>query len=296
MHKKGYDMSIEELLIMSQQELYTMILGTYKLHTIEEDYIIYSNGDNVIKPLLCVHLDTINTVSSVDTEMSLKDIYLDIPTNTIHLHKKSKMRCLGGDDRAGVWIALQVIKWMETNDVYPYDIGFFCDEEKGGDGSSKYLIDNPTDKYSCYIGLDRRTSTIGTQEVATYGYDNEELISIFADLGYVETMGSFTDASNIAHDKACINLCVGYHNEHSNKETLNLTSMWQTLSDLKNVVIPSKVFEARSTYDRYDYSYDSYDEADTIDYDEVMYENYVFRNYLTSIGLDPEDILNTHYY
>ncbi|MBT0612770.1 hypothetical protein [Campylobacter hyointestinalis] len=149
----------------------------------------------------------------------------------------------GGDDRAGVYIALQLIKAKK-----PFAFGFFKDEEIGCLGSSalsSYI--NSLDSVTAFIGLDRR----GADEVATYGHDNKELINIFESKGYIEAVGSVTDASKLSalsnKGLACVNLSVGYYNEHTKKEVLNTTAMNRTLKVLKNLDISlfNKPFKAK---------------------------------------------------
>ncbi len=66
------------------------------------------------------------------------------------------------------------------------------------------------------------------------------MIDLFESRGYFKAKGSFTDASNLSSlsDKrlACVNLSVGYYNEHTLKETINITAMNRTLTVLKDMV------------------------------------------------------------
>lgn len=73
-------------------------------------------------------------------------------------------------------------------------------------------------------------------------------MGLFERRGYFKAKGSFTDASNLARiyskGVACINLSVGYYNEHTPKETINITAMNRTLTILKDMVdeLTSKPF------------------------------------------------------
>jgi di/tripeptidase len=219
--------SIEEVLKFSQEELFELL--KYKADIVcEDNYLIYSKSSSP-KPMLCVHLDTINTHEKKKVTVDL----LNVDNRKIIVGHQS-MACLGADDRAGVWIAMKVIDYMESTGDYKYDIGFFCDEEIGGLGSANYDVSlcNTT----AYIGLDRR-SPGGLQEVALYGNDNDDLNKVFTDLGYSIANGSFTDASNISTDCdiACVNLSVGYDNEHTRKEVLYLDCMYNTLNNILNI-------------------------------------------------------------
>ena len=284
--------NIYELLTMSQSDLMVYLVENVELHVGSNKYLLYRKN-NEPKPLLCVHLDTINTMSRLDELMTMNDLYLDM-NSTIYLSDTSKMRCLGADDRAGVWIALQLIKYMEETKNYKYDIGFFTDEEVGGVGSDEYRLDYPIDNNTCYIGLDRRNAMPNVHEVATYGYDNDELIEHFNRLGYNTVNGSFTDASNIAGSKACVNLSVGYNHEHSIRETLHIPSMEYTLDTLISMNLPHKIYACDGRGDDYEYGYELEDNSWELD---ILYdENKAMRAYIKSLGEDPEDIINYYFY
>lgn len=238
-------MNIKELLLLNNQDelmdyIINFIRKSNKYHSVTDvngGVLALPKGANKY-PLICIHLDTINT----HKKAKLKPDDLIIDGDIISLNTKAKAVCLGGDDRAGVYIALQLIKAKK-----PFAFGFFRDEEAGCHGSSSlssYI--NSLGNVTAFIGLDRR----GVDEVATYGYDNKELINIFESKGYIEAVGSVTDASNLStlSDKglACVNLSVGYYNEHTNKEILNTTAMNRTLKVLKNLDISlfNKPFKA----------------------------------------------------
>lgn len=234
-------------------------------------------------PLICTHLDTIN--DSYNSLAPTIDDLKFIGSDYIALKDTSQKACLGGggDDRAGVYIALQLIKAKK-----PFAFGFFKDEEIGCLGSSalsSYI--NSLDSVTAFIGLDRR----GADEVAIYGHDNKELINIFESKGYIEAVGSVTDASKLSalsnKGLACVNLSVGYYNEHTKKEVLNTTAMNRTLKVLKNLDISlfNKPFKAKpilgkglrfvSIHDElmdWDYYTEGYNHAMELGYSEAIKE------------------------
>ena len=284
--------NIKGLLTATQNQLYKFISETFMTVDLTTDYIIYKGKADLSEPLpmLCVHLDTINTVNDSEHLLKLEDIVTD--GNILSLSPKSMAHCLGGDDRAGLWIALNLIKYMESTGDFKYRIGFFTDEEIGGIGSGSFKGISDLYNTTCYIGLDRRSPN-GSHEVAYYDYKNEELLGIFEDLGYSRGVGSFTDASNLSNSNiACCNLSVGYDNEHTTKEVLYLDAMNHTLEVLKELKLPSKVFVPEEV-DLY--SYDEYysDGLDLIrEIDRLEYENDLLRDALINAGLSPEVVLN----
>ena len=235
-----------DLLVMKQEDLYDYILvkyGRYNMGFYRNNYIVLKSSDD-IKPMLCVHLDTINDAS--DKHPKYSDFVYNTKRKTIELSRHSKLSCVGGDDRCGVYI---IEKYFDEL-IKKYHIGFFCEEEIGGIGSgnaSKLLNGDPS--ISCFIGLDRK----GADEVATYGYDNEDLIEAFTSLGYKESFGTFTDASNLASEGilACVNLSVGYKNEHTKAESIDVSVIDKIAKTLIQVDLLEDYYKSNS---RYNYS------------------------------------------
>ena len=249
------------LLVMKQEHLFKYILDKYgKYNTgFYPDNFIVLKSSNTLKPMLCVHLDTINDASNKAPKHS--DFVYNKKKNTIELSKISRLSCVGGDDRCGVYL---IDKYFDEL-IKKYHIGFFCDEEIGGVGSgnaSKLL--NEDSSISCFIGLDRK----GVDEVATYGYDNKDLIEAFTSLGYRKVYGTFTDASNLASEGilACINLSVGYANEHTNREFITVSVIDKTAKTLLQVELIEDYYEADNMYKYNKYGKYSHDILE--DYDD----------------------------
>ena len=214
-----------ELLLLSQEELYARIDDIYAPmyeKEVFEGSLIFKPKNVEMYPLICTHLDTINTHR--DYKLTKDDIAL-YDTGEIKLHPSSQAVCLGGDDRCGVFLALELMA-----KGVPYAFGFFLDEEVGGIGSDNYSTIIDTTHITALVGLDRR----GYNDVALYGYDNQELTEIFTKQGYKEAMGTFTDASNLAGvcGLACINLSIGYYNEHTPNEQIHFSETENTLNML----------------------------------------------------------------
>jgi hypothetical protein len=174
-----------------------------------------------IRPSLCVHTDTVNNIHPTEIEKNN-----DVWRNADHT------KLLGADDRAGCYI----IKELITRGMDDYNYLIFDQEEVGGIGSSNYAKTNDGKVVdiltSCYIGLDR----LGCMQQALYGYESDEFLDAIEEDYWVNDLGSFTDASNLAGDfnKCCMNLSVGYDSEHTRYETLNVSHMAVTLNRLYN--------------------------------------------------------------
>ena len=283
------------ILRQTQGGLRESIKTQIKPHHVGNGYMIYTH-DSRPKPMLCVHLDTINTHAEKCKIKPDRDYEYDENLNILGLSKESPLHCLGGDDRAGVWIALKIISYMEETGNYKYDVGFFEDEEIGCKGSSLFNID--VDMFelntTCYIGLDRK-STNGVQELALYGDDNKDLIEIFTDLGYPTDMGSITDASNLSGKVACVNLSIGYDHEHTKKEVLHINCMEDTLNTLKIARFRPLPYEADFDFyfDTNPWSARYVMEMDTPDWciEELEEENEILKACLKSMNVDVEALL-----
>lgn len=234
--------AIKDLLILNQYQAYCKVkqlINKFPKHSIrvkDGSYLVMNYDENNKKPMLCIHLDTVDThrpnPAGKDFALPPEAIYYDTYTKQYSIIKGYDY-VLGADDRAGLWVALRLLADKDLYDKYCY--GFFFDEEIGGKGSTDYAKDFPRyeDGVTCFIGLDRR----GTNQVATYGYDNQKLINIFTDRGYKEVFGSFTDASNLAETKACVNLSVGYDYEHTSSEILDTQGMKNALATLQTLYL-----------------------------------------------------------
>lgn len=280
---------ITDLLSMTQDQVLEHIDSKATFRHTASNYRIYSRNDTP-KPMLCVHLDTINDMVALH-EPQITDFEYDDTLGILGLSSSSKLSCLGADDRAGLWIALEIIDYMETSGNYSYDVGFFCDEEIGCIGSTAFSTDISDDyNTTCYIGLDRRSNK-GAQEVATYGYDSKQLIELYTSNGYPEVQGSITDASNLASscDLACVNLSVGYDNEHTKNEVLYIDCMVDTLATLKAIhpgytAYKSEFKPMLSTYGGF--------MMDDYYIEELEYENKALRAFVESLGFNADEMID----
>lgn len=192
-------------------------LGKYFRLVADEDGFLYAKGD--IPVLLTAHLDTVHKE----------------PVREWH-EKKGKIKSpqgIGGDDRCGVYIILQILKAG-----YRPSILFCEDEESGGKGSTKFTRTDYIEEFrdiKFIVGLDRR----GKNDAVYYDCGNKMFKEfILNQTGYVENFGSFTDICNLsdATDIASVNLSCGYYNEHSKDEYVNLKEMYGTCNTVKKLL------------------------------------------------------------
>ena len=237
-------MNIQDMLkLKTHEEVVTLLLS----HT-DETHLVYKTAKFTIiipqgidetnpAPMLCVHTDTIGTTPTK----------LDYTAGVI----TNPHGVLGADDRAGCWIVNELLKDKDNRFI----IGIFDEEEVGGIGSSElskskwfnsYCIKDTSSIVSSFIGLDRR----GGDEVAYYGMESESFVACIEDTfpELREVMGSFTDASNLAYEYqiSCCNLSVGYYNEHTTAESLNVKEMERMLKILREAdvtALSSRVYD-----------------------------------------------------
>jgi len=241
---------LKKILKLSQNELAELIIriaqeNNFNIIDKSPYYIIVNYTEKEI-PALNAHLDIIG--DEIPKKL-IEDCNI-IKTNGI----------LGGDDRCGVYIMLELIQ----RKIKDYMYIFFFDEEIGCIGSNKFNEKiNPT----CFVGLDR----CGFNDIALYGYDNDELTKTFTNIGYEIKQGSITDVAVLAqkYGIACVNLSVGFFNEHTTSEFINLKAVEFTLDTVLNKNIIHKItthkfkvdcFLTYSPY--YDYYYDEYNNYD----------------------------------
>lgn len=202
-----------KLLTLNQKELHELVKKealkkNMPMQEKENAWLLINYHPNY--PLLVAHLDTVR-----QTPLKKEDLIINEPII------KARDGVLGGDDRCGVWIILKLIRMKAK---YSY---LLCwDEEIGCIGSSLFPIEKY--KFSCLIGLDRR----GATDCALYGHENSTLIKIFKDRGFFPVDGSITDVAILAEKSqlACVNLSVGFFNEHTAEEFINLNFTKNTLN------------------------------------------------------------------
>ena len=190
-----------------------------------EDGYIYAKGE--IPIMLLAHMDT---------------VFRKPPTLFIH-DKENRLLTsphgLGGDDRCGVYGIIALLLSGQKPHIL-----FTEDEEIGGVGAGKAASKMKKPEGVKYlIQLDRR----GTEDAVFYSCDNKDFHSYVEDFGFKKASGSFTDISTLmpTWDLCGVNLSIGYHNEHSKNEYVDLEAMEQTILKVSNMLNnpPEQEFE-----------------------------------------------------
>jgi hypothetical protein len=174
---------------------------------------------------LVAHMDTV-------FKTPVSDLYYD--------QKKGVMwspQGLGADDRAGIFAILKIIQYG-----YRPSIIFTTDEEEGGTGALSLTVDHskcPIPNLKYMIELDRR----GSNDCVFYDCYNPEFIEYIESFGFCEKYGSFSDISFLMPAwKICgVNLSVGYDDEHSYSEILNIGPLYDTIKKVKIMLAEKEI-------------------------------------------------------
>lgn len=183
--------------------------------------------------VFAAHLDTVHRA---DGRLYLAQVEVTHEVMAFSDPECTKAEVLGADDAAGVYILLRMLA-AGVQGTYL----FFVGEEVGGVGSSAFVQANPNFSANAVISFDRR----GTGDVITHQGMSRTCSDAFAEalalaitfqpgLGLLyrpSDQGVYTDSKEFAHIvPECTNISVGYYNEHTSSEYLDLVHL-EALAD-----------------------------------------------------------------
>ncbi len=205
------------LLQMSQKEL-KMFLDTHLQNmgykTVNRKGFLYAEGR--VPVLLVAHLDTVHYDKATIICFSEDKRFVMSPQG------------IGGDDRCGVYMILQIIREARCHVL-------FCeDEETGGNGARAFAGSKLKPKVNYIVEMDRR----GTNDAVFYKCNNRDFRNYIVGFGFEENHGSFSDISVIAPylDTAAVNISAGYHNEHRLHEYLDMQAVEHNIGRISEMV------------------------------------------------------------
>lgn len=180
------------------------------------DGFVYAQGEFPV--LLVAHLDTVH-------EELPKTFEYDKRTDTL-----SSPEGIGGDDRCGIYMILEVIK------RYNCSVLFCEDEEIGGIGAGKFVKTELASrlKFNYIIEFDRK----GHNDAVFYDCDNPEFEDFITKDYYKTAYGSFSDISTLAPALGCaaVNLSCGYYNAHTKSEYVVMKEMSNSIREACNIL------------------------------------------------------------
>ena len=180
-----------------------------------EDGFLYAKGD--IPVLLVAHMDTVH-----------KEQCKDINNNN---GKLSSPQGIGGDDRCGVYIIMNIVKELHCSVL-------LCeDEERGCIGAHKFVktdyIKNLDVNYM--IEFDRK----GNNDAVFYSCANEDFIDFVEDAtNFKFATGSVSDISVLMPEAnlSAVNLSCGYYGAHTTNEYVIYDEMMDTIEAAKVLI------------------------------------------------------------
>lgn len=236
-----------ELCKASQKEL-KKFLGNYMIangydDVYEGDGFIYARG--TLPVLLTAHMDTVH-------KELVKDYYEERVDGK---HILRSPQGIGGDDRCGIYMILELIKTHKCSVL-------FCeDEEIGGVGSDKFILTSLFDELKemkYMIELDRANEN----DAVFYDCDNPEFTKFIIDnTDLKEAWGSFSDISNLAPAAkvAAVNISCGYYHAHTTGEEVVVEEMLHNIEVVRKLLdVECEQFEYVEAKSYYGYSYRGY--------------------------------------
>lgn len=235
----NYDVSeLKEILQMSQAELKSYLESSLQnsgYHTVNKQGFLYAPG--TVPVLLVAHLDTVH-------------------------HEKPRIICfsedrrfvmspqgIGGDDRCGVFMILQLTRCANCHVL-------FCeDEETGGQGARAFTKSNVKAKVNYIVEMDRR----GDNDAVFYECENPDFTDFVLSFGFVEKQGSFSDISVVApHLKtAAVNISAGYYNEHRQHECIDMLAVENNIRRMMQMALtetePFAFIQRKSSYHQFSF-------------------------------------------
>lgn len=191
---------------------------------------LYIEGTREDKVLLVAHADTV-----FDKNYTKRDAYHNvIEDNGFYksVDEQGKPTLLGADDRAGC-----AILWLLKDSGHSILI---TDGEERGCISANWLIDENPDiatrinNHQFMIQFDRRNGTdykcydVGTDSFRKFLNEN----TTFREADRF----SFTDICTLAKDICAVNFSVGYYDEHTSQERINISEWLYTLEMTKTLL------------------------------------------------------------
>jgi len=194
----------------------TKIYGSKNIiHT--KDYLI---AKGKIPIGLVAHLDTVFISPPID-------IYYDQDYEVMW-----SPQGLGADDRAGIYGILTLLQRG-----YRPHIILTTNEELGGVGAkilTKTITKSPFNDLLFLIELDRK----GYNDCVFYELDSPKFEDLIEKYGFISRWGTYSDICELAPTWECaaVNLSIGYLDEHTKQETLNMYWFKTTIKKVEAIL------------------------------------------------------------
>jgi len=207
--------------------MHTRLKAIYD-EVISDDGFLFAKGEVPI--CLVAHMDTVHEKESTPKTFCYKGGNVSSPQG------------IGGDDRCGIYMIMEIIKKHKCS------VLFLEDEECGGIGAGKFVRHEASEglEFNYMIELDRR----GSKDAVFYDCGNDEFEDFITEDGDWKTaFGSYSDISDIAPSLGCaaVNLSCGYYNAHTKSEYVVLAEMEDNIKKV------CKLIERTTEEDKFEY-------------------------------------------
>ena len=223
------DFFIEEILNVPTSYISELLLNKYHFNKIDNVYF-KGNSDSLI--YLCAHIDTFNKKLYGNLEDEIYPLDIIVDENKIYLNEKRRV-VLGGDDRCGVYILLEL---LEYSDNFFF---FMVDNEEIGESRRINIFDKKMFDGKIIITVDTISNIL-----IPHKYDDNFLKLLkyfFPDFKIVgKRENRFSILDYIKSDFKGFNIGCGFYNEHTNKEYILFDQVLNTLNLLKRFILSFK--------------------------------------------------------
>lgn len=227
------ELTFETILRLPQMELKKTLKAELKSRgypVTDKPGYLYAEG--TIPVLLVAHMDTVHRQPVEQICYSADGAVAMSPQG------------IGGDDRCGVWMILQILRTANCHVL-------FCeDEEVGCVGAKKFTRGSVRPQVNYIVELDRR----GSNDAVFYRCDNPEFEDFVTSFGFETANGSCSDISYIAPylETAAVNISCGYYCEHQRHEYIHLEEMELNAARVAQMVTQqTEHFEYREQQDSF---------------------------------------------
>lgn len=216
------------------------------------------NLDDINLPILNAHMDTVQ--DDIDEALS--------PFVKIRDGILNGYGVIGGDDKCGLFVILEVLKQRKVNFIITRE------EEIGCIGISNFMNHNDIKEYPWALTLDRYGSGDIICNKNDYGTKEFEdvLYKVGRDFGYAPAQGVYSDADYISQDISCANVSVGYYAHHTKNEYVVLSELQNSINFVISAV--DKIKGHYAAPEKYGYGGHGYGYFDMPDDDFFINDNY----------------------
>lgn len=242
--KKEFEV-FEQIINLSQKEI-KHVMGDYLVSVYGKDKVIINDAyiyvTGTIPVALIAHLDTVwEDEMTPSTKLVNNKIVTTPRAKTTLLYDQWKeilhgVSWSGFDDRAGIYAIHKILE----SGLRP-SIILTTDEEVGGLGAKTFAnhFPKPLTDIRYLIELDRR----GVDDCVFYNLQSSEFEKYVEGFGFIKDFGSFSDICSICPvwEIAGVNLSIGYFNEHTTEEVLDVAAWRKTIERVKNMLSESDI-------------------------------------------------------